>query len=215
MMSRLFGNFWALAFYLVTFLFLYCLVIYGFDIQVSGGRKALTSMITNADGSNEFYKIDDQYGFELREEEDGLYEVESFNAYKTNGLPFCLTCGWNKRAGGEFIYYPHVQGDLIYSIYRSYDYEKQEDGDYPTFNLKTKQFGSVSDLKEISEDADDFKHRMDPAFVKKRGKLISYFGSTDYDCEEAFMSVYAVYVLLAIWAGIAYPILRRKRKKLV
>lgn len=74
-MSRLFGKFWALAFYLVSFLFLYILVIYGFDIQVSGGRKALTSMITNADGSNEFYKIDDQYGFELREEEDGLYEV--------------------------------------------------------------------------------------------------------------------------------------------
>ena len=208
------GYIWGLVFRIITVYYIYCIVIYSFDISISkGGRKnALVSMVTNSDSFIEYYAVDDLYGFTVDTEMNMIeHDVESVGSYETTMIPFCFTCGWYAPSDGFHILQPYKKGDILYTIEAS---EWAEDGlpigTYETFNMKTRKSGYVESLNEIGRNADDIKYRVTKEFVMSNYDEISYSGYDDEDCLFAFITAYIIYGILLIW-GIFAIIFRRNR----
>ncbi len=210
------GPFWGLSFFIVTFMFAYCLVIYGFDINIAkGGRKnAIVAMFANSASDEEFYAIDDEYGYLIRaEEEYEEYAVEYFTAYEQGTIPFCFTCGMFQPKRDFLIWRPFKNGDLLYGIEMQWtgdDYEKDEA--FPTFNFKTKEFKWIDNINDLGPDVGDEKYRVKRDFITSNYSEISFSSDDDMDCFSAFLSIYVVYILLIVWGAIIL-LIKRIRKK--
>lgn len=211
-MVKLFGAIWTFVFYLISILFVYSLIIYGFDISLSkGGRKhALISMVTNTSSDYAFYAIDENYGFGIREEEEfEEFAVDEFSAYGPAEFPLCLTCGYYKKARGVQVWGPYMYGSFIYSVNEPYE----EDEGYEVFNMKSNEVFYVDSLTEIAPDAADPKYKVTRDYIRANGKAISFRGPSDYDCVSTFTAVFVMYGLLIFYAIPAFFIRRRMRRK--
>lgn len=213
------GSIWYLCFIVVTIMFLYCVVIYGFDINISkeDRRKAITSMFLNASSSEKYFAIDDKYGFLVdTEENDPKYAVSYFSSYEMAEFPYCFTCGFYASRGKDHIAVmrPFYKNGIYYSI------EPQWCGDacdaeeaYPIFNSKNEDFHWSNDLSELGPDATDEKYRVKKGTIMSKYNSISFMGDDDLDCYSSFKSIYATYVLLIVWAMIALLIKRLRRRR--
>jgi len=211
-MVKLFGSIWTFVFYLISILFVYSLIIYGFDISLSkGGRKnALISMVTNTHSDYAFYAIDDKYGFGIREEEEyEEFAVDEFSSYEAGSFPLCLTCGYYHTSREVHIWDPYMYGSLIYSVDEPYE---DEDG-YAVFNMKSKELFYVDSLSEIAPDAADSTYKVTRDYVRANGDAISFSGPNDGDCIQTFISVFVIYGLLIVWAIPAFFIRKYRRTK--
>ena len=207
------GAFWLLAFALITALFLISIIIYGFDIQSNGGRKALTSQLKNEGKTNYFYQFNDHVAFGVfADREPGEYDV-ILTTYTRNYIPFCYVCGYymgdpdDDNGFGQ----PYMQGEMIYTIEALDEvYKGYPEGAYQTFNMTTAEFSYVMNLDDIGPDVADEKYRINREWVSTHYDEISYSSSDDEDCFIAFGAVFLGYIILIVW-GIPAILFRRPK----
>lgn len=212
------GPIWGLVFMLVSIMFLYCLVIYGLDINISkeGRKKVLTAMFLNSTSDEKFYAVNDDYGFSVNtEEETPKYAVNYLGGYEREEIPYCFTCGYYRRGGSDiWILDPFFKDGIYYSSelqWHGSEFENEEA--YPILNTKTNEFYWRKDLSELGPDATNESYRVTKEEVMAKYSTISFMGRSDMDCYKSFKSIYATYFLLLIWAIITLIVKRIRRKK--
>jgi hypothetical protein len=207
------GSFWMLSFVILTVLFVISVIIYGFDIQSSGGRKALTSQIKNEGKTNYYYRITDEFAFGVfADREAGDMDVH-ITTYTENYIPFCFFCGYytgdpdDDRGFNQ----PYRMGDVVYSTWINFDSrDHAPDSTYSTYNLKTDEYGYVYSLDEIGPNADSDAYLVTREYISENYDEISYSSADDEDCMIAFGAVFFGYSILLVW-GI-FALLFRKSK---
>ena len=207
------GPFWTLSFVILTVLFIISLVIYGFDIQSSGSRKALTSQIKNEGKTNFYYRINDEFAFGVfTDMEPGEMDVH-ITTYTQNYIPFCFFCGYytGDPEDDRGFNQPYRVGDLVYSTRMNINSrDHAPDSTYSTYNLKTNEYGYVQSLEEIAPNADSDTHLVSREYISENYDEISYSSADDEDCMIAFGAVFLGYSILLVWAIFAF--LFRKSK---
>lgn len=207
-MRNRFGSIWFLSFWLVTVLFVYSLIIYGFDINVAkeGRKHALVAMVANSESHERFYKVDDEFGFLLDDRFDDTMAVFTAGSYERSYFPFCLTCGWYTFDQGFYIHDPHLKGTLLYSTEpneQSWGNENIPNGAFETYDMETHETAYVESLDEIDPNAASSEFIVRKSYVESNFEEISFSGGDDGDCIGMFIAVYAVYFLLLVWALIS------------
>jgi len=201
---------WTIVFVVASMYFLMCIVIFTFDISLSksGRQHALLSLLSNKSSDHQFYKVNDKYGFSV----DEGYSPSSFEAYEWNGIPFCLSCGWNQEVWrAASISNPYIQGDVLYSLDTTYwDNGTIPQGVHVTYNLAEEELGYVKSIEEISPDASDRRYRVSEEYVVENYSEISFSGMNDHDCEDAYLTGYVWFGVLLFWALLEL-IFRRKK----
>jgi hypothetical protein len=209
------GAIWLFSFYLVTILMVICLFIYGFDISMSGGRRALTSQIKNSGQTDFFYKIDDKFAFTVfTDYGNGV----GMTAYTRSYIPFCFVCGWNMGdpEDDRSMFGPvYKSGDLIYAARTDSDIYGVPENVFPTYNVRTKQYSYVEDSLELGSDPFHQSKKLTHKIVADQYDELSYESADDEDCMISFGAIFLSYIILAVWWSIQALVwlLRRGLKK--
>lgn len=197
------GPIWLYAFYLLTVLLIISVIVYGLDLSMPNGtRKALTSQIKNSGQTDFFYKIDDKfafYAFTDRGSEVGV------TAYTRNYIPFCFVCGWSMGDPDDSrdLYAPvYMDGDLLYAERTDFASEDVPENVFPTYNMRTHEYGYVDDSLELGADPFNRNKKLTHKFVAKNFDELSYESADDEDCMISFGAVFLGYIILGVWWGI-------------
>lgn len=182
------------------------LIIFGFDIDTpKNSRRALTQAMKNESTVNRFYRINDNFAFGVfTDRAPGEMDV-SVTAYDLNYVPYCMFCGWytNSSTDNRRIMQPYMAGDMVYGIEaREEDYAGVPKGAYPTLNLSTGEYGFVTDLSQVTDNATDAGKRLGREYVSENYDEMSFSSSDDEDCFIVFSALFVCYIVLIIWGSV-------------